>query len=112
MAVLELRDHGPGIGEKDAAKIFERFYRADPSRTRDTGGTGLGLAIVAAIVGSHHGSVRHHDTPGGGSTFVIEMPYVVVPERPAEPPAGAAPAGAERSGRTTAGGGAGGNLPR
>ncbi|MDQ0261300.1 cell wall metabolism sensor histidine kinase WalK [Sinomonas atrocyanea] len=117
VAVLELRDHGPGIGEKDAAKIFERFYRADSSRTRDTGGTGLGLAIVAAIVGSHHGTVRHHDTPGGGSTFVIEMPYVVLPERPTEPPPGAARSGGAGSGgpgseRTTAGGSAGGHLPR
>lgn len=103
VAVLELRDHGPGIDEKDAAKIFERFYRADTSRTRETGGTGLGLAIVAAIIGSHNGTVRYQGTPGGGSTFVIEMPCVVVPERPAEPPAVASsPEG------TTARGGLGG----
>lgn len=87
VAVLELRDHGPGIEEKDAAKIFERFYRADTSRTRQTGGTGLGLAIVAAIIGSHNGTVRYQDTPGGGSTFVIEMPYVDVPEQPSAPSA-------------------------
>ena len=89
-AVLEFRDHGPGIAPEDAAKVFERFYRADSSRTRDTGGTGLGLAIVAAIVGSHGGSVRHEETPGGGATFVIELPHVAVPERPAEPPTSAA----------------------
>lgn len=89
VVALELRDHGPGIAEKDAAKVFERFYRADTSRTRDTGGTGLGLAIVAAIVGSHGGSVRHQETPGGGATFVIELPHVVVPERPSEPPTAA-----------------------
>ncbi|WP_369046609.1 sensor histidine kinase [Sinomonas sp. P10A9] len=88
VAVLELRDHGPGIDEKDAAKIFERFYRADTSRNRETGGTGLGLAIVAAIIGSHHGTVRYQQTDGGGSTFVIEMPYAAVPERPSESPAG------------------------
>ena len=92
-AVLELRDHGPGIAPEDGAKIFERFYRSDTSRTRDTGGTGLGLAIVAAIVGSHGGSVRHLETPGGGATFVIELPHVAVPERPAEPPSGAAEPG-------------------
>ncbi|WP_413250014.1 sensor histidine kinase [Sinomonas flava] len=113
VAAVELRDHGPGIAEKDAAKIFERFYRADTSRARDTGGTGLGLAIVAAIVASHGGSVRHQDTPGGGATFVIELPYVVVPERPAEPPtstAGGAREEADSPGtapRTTAGGGRG-----
>ncbi|GAB3269739.1 HAMP domain-containing sensor histidine kinase [Sinomonas notoginsengisoli] len=112
-AVLELRDHGPGIEEKDAAKIFERFYRADTSRTRETGGTGLGLAIVAAIIGSHHGTVRYQDTPGGGSTFVIEMPYVLVPDRPSEPPTGSGDAGASGNGwtrsseRTTAHGGTG-----
>lgn len=106
VAVLELRDHGPGIDEKDAAKIFERFYRADTSRTRDTGGTGLGLAIVAAIIGSHNGTVRYQGTPGGGSTFVIEMPYIVVPEQPAEPPA---TSGDPES--TTARGGLGGRRP-
>lgn len=106
VAVLELRDHGPGIDEKDAAKIFERFYRADTSRTRDTGGTGLGLAIVAAIIGSHNGTVRYQGTPGGGSTFVIEMPYIVVPDQPTEPPA---TSGDPES--TTARGGLGGRRP-
>jgi two-component system OmpR family sensor kinase len=86
VSVLELRDHGPGISEQDAPKIFERFYRADTSRARDTGGTGLGLAIVAAIVGAHGGTVRHRPTPGGGATFVIELPYQPVPEPPPEPP--------------------------
>jgi two-component system OmpR family sensor kinase len=86
VSVLEVRDHGPGISEKDAPKIFERFYRADTSRTRETGGTGLGLAIVAAIVGAHGGSVRHRPTPGGGATFVIALPYQNIPDPPAEPP--------------------------
>ena len=86
LSVLELRDHGPGISDKDSPKIFERFYRADSSRTRDTGGTGLGLAIVAAIVGAHGGTVRHRPTPGGGATFVIELPFQPIPEPPAEPP--------------------------
>ncbi|MDQ4503190.1 HAMP domain-containing sensor histidine kinase [Sinomonas sp. ASV322] len=84
-SVLELRDHGPGISERDAPKIFERFYRADTSRTRETGGTGLGLAIVAAIVGAHGGTVRHRATPGGGATFVIELPFQPIPETPPEP---------------------------
>ncbi|MDQ0707806.1 two-component system OmpR family sensor kinase [Arthrobacter woluwensis] len=74
-SVLEVRDHGPGISEEDQARIFERFYRADTSRTRETGGSGLGLAIVAAIVGSHGGTVRILDTPGGGATFQVRLPH-------------------------------------
>ena len=74
LAVIEIRDHGPGISEEDASKVFERFYRADTSRTRETGGSGLGLAIVAAIVGSHGGSVRVETTDGGGATLVVSLP--------------------------------------
>ncbi|WP_461189204.1 sensor histidine kinase [Arthrobacter sp. Z4-13] len=73
-SVIEVRDHGPGISEEDASKVFERFYRADTSRTRETGGSGLGLAIVAAIVGSHGGSVRVENTAGGGATLVVTLP--------------------------------------
>ncbi|MDO4897925.1 MAG: ATP-binding protein [Rothia sp. (in: high G+C Gram-positive bacteria)] len=73
-SVLEVRDHGPGIHGEDAQRVFERFYRADTSRTRETGGTGLGLAIVAAIVGQHDGTVRVQETQGGGATFVIRLP--------------------------------------
>jgi two-component system OmpR family sensor kinase len=73
-AVLEVRDHGPGIPDSEAPKVFERFYRADTSRTRDTGGSGLGLAIVAAIVGSHGGSVRVDTTEGGGATLTVSLP--------------------------------------
>src|SRR5690606_20501038 len=62
-AVIEVRDHGPGIPEDVATRVFERFYRADPSRSRSHGGTGLGLPIVAAIVGRHGGTVRHAPTP-------------------------------------------------
>lgn len=74
-SVVEVRDHGPGISEEDASKVFERFYRADTSRTRETGGSGLGLAIVAAIVGSHGGSVRVEDTDGGGATLMVSLPH-------------------------------------
>lgn len=74
LAVIEVRDHGPGISETDASKVFERFYRADTSRTRETGGSGLGLAIVAAIVGSHGGTVRVETTDGGGATLVVSLP--------------------------------------
>lgn len=79
-AVVEVRDHGPGIPAEDSKRIFERFYRSDSSRHRETGGSGLGLAIVAAIVQQHGGSVALADTPGGGATMSISMPYVPLPE--------------------------------
>lgn len=72
--VVEVRDHGPGIPEQLRGKIFQRFFRADNSRTRDTGGSGLGLAIVAAIVAAHRGEVRALETPGGGATFRVALP--------------------------------------
>ncbi len=87
-SVVEVRDHGPGVPEDEADRIFERFYRADTSRTRETGGSGLGLAIVAAIVGSHSGSVRVQPTDGGGATLVISLPHLAE----AEPPESAAEA--------------------
>ena len=65
-AVVEVRDHGPGIPEQDAERVFERFFRVDTSRARASGGTGLGLAIVAAIVSAHGGTVRVLPTPDGG----------------------------------------------
>ena len=74
LSTIEVRDHGPGIKGEDAQRVFERFYRADTSRTRETGGTGLGLAIVAAIVGQHDGTVEVQQTEGGGATFVIQLP--------------------------------------
>ncbi len=76
-ATIEVADHGPGIPPDAAARVFERFYRADPSRgrgPRTPGGTGLGLSIVAAIVGRHAGTVRHRPTPGGGATFRVDLP--------------------------------------
>jgi two-component system, OmpR family, sensor kinase len=80
-SVIEVRDHGPGVPDEEAARIFERFYRADTSRTRETGGSGLGLAIVAAIVGAHSGSVRLEKTDGGGATLVVSLPSL---DEPAE----------------------------
>ncbi len=76
-AVIEVRDHGPGIDPQRARKVFERFYRTDPSRSRAQGGSGLGLAIVAAIVAAHQGSVRATPTPGGGATFTVELPQAL-----------------------------------
>jgi two-component system OmpR family sensor kinase len=75
VAVVEVRDHGQGIDPKTARRVFERFYRSDPSRQRGAGGgNGLGLAIVAAIVAAHHGKVGVAQTPGGGATFVVQLP--------------------------------------
>jgi len=73
-AVLEVRDHGPGIDPAHAARVFERFYRVDASRTRESGGAGLGMAIVAAIVGAHRGHVSLAETPGGGTTVRVALP--------------------------------------
>lgn len=79
LSVIEVRDHGPGIHGEDRERVFERFYRTDTSRSRDTGGTGLGLSIVAAILEQHDGSVHIEETSGGGATFVISLPFYPVP---------------------------------
>ncbi|WP_236864620.1 sensor histidine kinase [Brevibacterium daeguense] len=71
---FEVRDHGEGIDPDEAPRIFERFYRLDASRNRDTGGSGLGLSIVKAIVDSHRGEISVHPTPGGGATFRVDLP--------------------------------------
>jgi two-component system OmpR family sensor kinase len=74
-ASVEVRDHGAGIDPDQVVRVFERFFRADPSRQRGRGGgTGLGLAIVAAIVSAHDGRVGVKQTAGGGATFVVELP--------------------------------------
>ncbi|WP_448631291.1 sensor histidine kinase [Cellulomonas soli] len=72
--VLEVRDHGPGIDPAHAARVFERFYRVDASRTRESGGAGLGMAIVAAIVQAHGGAVELSATEGGGTTVQVRVP--------------------------------------
>lgn len=75
-AELRVADHGPGLDPEHAAKVFERFYRADPSRSRADGGSGLGLSIVQAITEAHGGTATHRPTPGGGATFVISLPLL------------------------------------
>lgn len=72
--ILEVVDHGEGIPKQLRDKVFERFYRADNSRNRETGGTGLGLAIVKEIVSLHKGRIEVRETPGGGSTFRVKLP--------------------------------------
>jgi two-component system phosphate regulon sensor histidine kinase PhoR len=74
VAVLSVTDTGIGIPGRDTARIFERFYRVDDARHRDTGGTGLGLAIVRHVAEQHGGSVEVESELGRGSTFLIRLP--------------------------------------
>ncbi len=78
-AELRVVDHGPGIDPAVGARVFDRFYRTDTGRSRGTGGTGLGLSIVASLVHAHGGAVGHEPTPGGGATFVVQLPIAGEP---------------------------------
>jgi two-component system, OmpR family, sensor histidine kinase SenX3 len=71
---IAVTDQGIGIPEEDRERVFERFYRIDPARSRHTGGTGLGLSIVKHVVQNHGGDVRLWSQPGRGSTFTIRLP--------------------------------------
>ena len=71
---ISVRDHGIGIPARDLERVFERFYRVDQARSRQTGGTGLGLAIVRHVTQNHDGSVRVESRPGEGSTFTLCLP--------------------------------------
>jgi two-component system OmpR family sensor kinase len=73
-AELVVADEGPGIPPEAQERVFERFWRADPGRTRKRGGTGLGLAIVASIVAAHDGTVDLASTPGRGTIFTVHLP--------------------------------------
>lgn len=73
-AVIEVSDDGPGMTAEVAARAFERFYRADPARSRHRGGTGLGLSIVDAIVRAHGGTASLQTAPGRGTTVRVELP--------------------------------------
>ena len=78
---IAVADRGPGLKPEDAKRIFDRFYRADKSRSRALGGSGLGLPIVQQIVEAHQGTARVETAPGEGCTFLLE-----IPPAPAEPP--------------------------
>jgi two-component system phosphate regulon sensor histidine kinase PhoR len=72
--VLNVRDQGCGIAAEHLPRLFERFYRVDKARSRQSGGTGLGLAIVKHIVTAHGGNVSVKSLPGQGSTFSLSLP--------------------------------------
>ncbi|KUL21422.1 sensor histidine kinase [Actinoplanes awajinensis] len=74
IAVVEVADHGPGLTPEAAARVFERFYRVDPSRSRDLGGSGLGLAIAATITGGHGGRLEVDTGWPGGALFRLVLP--------------------------------------
>lgn len=71
---VEVRDHGPGLPTDDPDELFERFWRAEGGRRQGRGGAGLGLAIVAGIMDAHGGRVHAANAPGGGASFVVELP--------------------------------------
>ena len=71
---IAVTDQGVGIPDDELDRVFERFYRSDPARSRNTGGSGLGLAIVKHVVQNHGGDVRVWSQPGNGSTFTIRLP--------------------------------------
>ena len=75
-SVIQVKDDGTGFGDIDPNLLFDRFYRADTSRARNTGGTGLGLAIVKSIVEAHDGTVEAVNLPEGGANFIIAIPSI------------------------------------
>jgi signal transduction histidine kinase len=73
-ALIDVQDTGVGLSAADAAKVFQRFFRADPARSTSTPGAGLGLSLVQWIVGEHHGTMKVRSRPGDGSTFTVTLP--------------------------------------
>jgi signal transduction histidine kinase len=78
LAELRVADAGEGIASENLAHVFERFYREDRSRSRETGGAGLGLAICKSIVESAEGVITIESTPGSGTTVIAQFPLVQI----------------------------------
>jgi signal transduction histidine kinase len=79
-AIFEVSDNGVGISAEALPHVFERFYRADKARSRNSGGAGLGLAIVKAVCAAHGAEIKVSSQEGHGSRFTVELPLLVVPE--------------------------------
>lgn len=97
-AQISVTDQGPGISAEEQERVFERFYRVDSARSRQTGGTGLGLSIVKHVLANHGGEVSPWSQPGHGSTFTIRLPLA-----DEEPATSNAPAGPKMKERTIEG---------
>ena len=74
MAIIEIDDDGPGVPQGELERVFEPFYRGEPSRNRETGGNGLGLAVVRSLARAHGGDVMLVNRPGGGLRASVRLP--------------------------------------
>jgi two-component system sensor histidine kinase BaeS len=72
--LIDVTDQGPGVSAEDLPRVFERFWRSEKSRNRQTGGSGLGLSISRKIAEAHGGTVSVTSTPGAGATFTLHLP--------------------------------------
>jgi two-component system sensor histidine kinase BaeS len=77
--LIDVEDHGSGLAPDELPHVFDRFWRAEKSRSRQTGGSGLGLAIVRQLIRAHGGEVRVISNPGVETVFTIDLPEVRVP---------------------------------
>jgi len=75
--LVRVQDTGAGLPPEDVNRAFDRFWRADPSRSRTTGGTGQGLAVVKALIDAHGGQVRARNLPAGGAELDVRLPIII-----------------------------------